>query len=83
MCYPLTGEQQAVARCVNEMGAGRILTKAEADSAEKIREIVTAMLADGGIRASAVQMREYFLSCSGPKGAADFIESVGRSRSGR
>ena len=78
LLYPLTGEQQAVARRVNEMGAGRILTKAEADSPEKIREIVKAILADGKIRASAEHMREDFLSCSGPEGAADFIESVGQ-----
>ena len=68
---------------MNEMGAGRILTKAEADNPEKILEIVTTMLADGKIKAAAACMREDFLSCSGPEGAADFIESVGRSRSGR
>ncbi|MBQ9663087.1 MAG: glycosyl transferase [Oscillospiraceae bacterium] len=78
LLFPLSGEQQAVARRVTEMGAGRILTRAEADSPDAIREAVTALLADRAVRQAAAAMREDFLACSGPKGAADFIEEIGR-----
>ncbi|MBO5556550.1 MAG: glycosyl transferase, partial [Oscillospiraceae bacterium] len=36
LLFPLTGEQQAVARRVQEMGAGRILTREEAARPEKL-----------------------------------------------
>lgn len=75
LLFPLSGEQQAVARRVCEMGAGRLLTKSEAAQPEAIRRIVREMLADEAVKAAAAEMRADFLACSGPKGAADFIES--------
>ncbi|MBR1456323.1 MAG: glycosyl transferase [Oscillospiraceae bacterium] len=78
LLYPLTGEQQAVARRVTEMGAGRLLTRAEAESPERIRAVVHDLLLDGGLKRAAEAMRQDFLSCAGPAGAADFIEQRGR-----
>ncbi len=76
LLFPLSGEQQAVARRVCEMGAGRMLTKAEAAQPEAIRRSVRELLSDERARSAAAQMRQDFLSCSGPSGAADFIESL-------
>ena len=78
LLFPLTGEQQAVARRVAEMGAGRLLDPATAGSPEGIRDAVRRALADRALAEGARAMREDFLACSGPEGAADFIESVGR-----
>ena len=77
---PLTGEQQAVARRVGEMGAGRMLDRGAASSPEGIRAAVRAALADESLAAAARAMREDFLSCPGPGGAADFIEEKGEIR---
>ena len=77
LLFPLTGEQQAVARRVQEMGAGRLLTKEEAADPARLRAAVLALLSDAQVRAAAEDMRRDFLSCSGPRGAADFIEQVG------
>lgn len=76
LLYPQTGEQQAVARRVGEMGAGRLLSEKEAASADGIRAAIRLALMDEGVKKAAQAMREDFLSCSGPKGAADFIEEV-------
>ena len=76
LLYPQTGEQQAVAQRVCEMGAGRMLTKKEAASPEGIRTAIRLALMDEGLKKAAQTMREDFLSCSGYKGAADFVEEV-------
>ena len=78
LLYPLTGEQQAVAQRVAEMGAGRILKKAEAGDPETLRRIIMELLTDQNVKKAAEDMRKDFLSCSGPKGAADFIEEIGK-----
>ena len=78
LLFPLTGEQQAVARRVQEMGAGRLLTPKEADDPAAIRRAIREALADGQLREAAAAMRADFLACGGPKEAADFIEQVGR-----
>ncbi len=78
LLYPLTGEQQAVAQRVAEMGAGRILKKAEAGDPETLRRIIMELLTDQNVKKAAEDMRMDFLSCSGPKGAADFIEEIGK-----
>ena len=78
LLFPLTGEQQAVARRVLEMGAGRLLTPQEASDPEAIRRAVKEALADESLKAAALAMRADFLTCGGPKEAADFIEQVGR-----
>ena len=77
LLFPLTGEQRAVARRVVEMGAGRRLKEKEAASPDRLRAAITCALADERLRVSAWRMRENFLSCPGPKGAADFIEEIG------
>lgn len=77
LLFPLSGEQQAVARRVTEMGAGTMLTRPEAVSPQGIRSAVLRALEDNGLKAGARAMREDFLACSGPRGAADFIEAVG------
>lgn len=79
LLFPLTGEQQAVARRVTEMGAGVILTPPQAASWDGIRSAVRRALEDEGLKQAARAMREDFLACSGPRGAADFIESVGKA----
>ena len=58
------------------MDAGRMLTKKEAASPEGIRTAIRLVLMDEGLKKAAQSMREDFLSCSGCKGAADFVEEV-------
>ena len=77
LLYPLTGEQRAVARRVEEMGAGRRLEEKAAASPLRLRAAIGAALADEGLRWAALRMRADFLACPGAKGAADFIEEVG------
>ena len=77
LLFPLTGEQRAVARRVEEMGAGRLLTEKAAASPETLRAAITCALADEQLCVNAWRMREDFLSCPGAKGAADFIEEIG------
>ena len=38
-----------------------------------------SLLADAEAKAAAEAMRQDFLSCAGPRGAADFIEAAARS----
>ena len=78
LLFPLTGEQRAVARRVEELGAGRLLTEQEAASPERLRAAVRGALADEGLRHAAEEMRADFLACPGPPGAADFIEAIGK-----
>ena len=77
LLFPLTGEQQAVARRVQEMGAGRRLTPREAADPGTIRRAVKEALADEALKNAAAAMRADFLSCGGPREAADFIEQLG------
>ena len=74
--FPQTGEQQAVARRAAELGAGVLL---KGDSAGAIRSAVRTVLENRAYRDAAMACREDFLSCSGPCGAADFIESAPHS----
>ena len=61
------------------MGAGRLLTEKEAAAPESLRTAIACALADETLpRERLARMREDFLSCPGPKGAADFIEEIGR-----
>lgn len=80
LLFPLTGEQRAVARRVEEMGAGRLLTEKQAASPQGLRAAIWGALADESLRVGAWRMREDFLACPGPKGAADFIEACGRKQ---
>ena len=60
------------------MGAGRLLTPREAADPGAIRRAVKEALADEALKNAAAAMRADFLSCGGPKEAADFIEQAGR-----
>ncbi len=71
--YPQTGEQQAVARRVTEMGAGVMLTD---DSAEGIRKMVKEVLANKQYAKAAKTCSDDFRACPGTAGAADFIETA-------
>lgn len=77
--FPLTGEQQAVAQRVKEVGAGVMLDKKKAKSVTSIRTLVMEALNDKELQQAAQKMRADFLSCKGPKGAADFIELRGKN----
>lgn len=77
LLFPLTGEQQAVARRVREMGAGRLLTPQEAADPGAIRRAVKEALADEALKNAAAAMRADFLASGGPGEAADFIEQLG------
>jgi len=78
LLFPLTGEQRAVARRVAEVGAGVALEERVARDSAALRKAVVAALADERLREGASRMREDLRSCSGPAGAADFIEQVAR-----
>lgn len=77
--YPQTGEQQAVARRVTEIGAGIIL---EDDSAEGIRCAVREILSDDKYSKAAKECCDDFRSCAGTAGAAEFIENAPHSSDG-
>ena len=71
--YPQTDEQNAVARRTRELGAGVLL---DDDSAEGIRRTVETLLNDPQYAKAAKECCDDFRSCSGAKGAADFIENA-------
>ena len=74
--YPQTDEQNAVARRTREIGAGILL---DDDSAEGIRRTVKTLLSDQKYAKTAKECCDDFRSCSGAKGAADFIENAPHS----
>ncbi len=71
--YPQTAEQFAVARRAEEIGAGVMLAD---DSAEGIKRTVEQLLHDRQYAHAAGECSDDFRSCSGAKGAADFIENA-------
>lgn len=71
--YPQTGEQQAVARRVTEIGAGIML---QDDSAEGIRAAVQEILNNKAYSDAATECSADFRACSGAAGAAEFIENA-------
>lgn len=71
--YPQTGEQQAVARRVTEIGAGIML---QDDSSEGIRAAVQKILNNKAYGEAAAECSADFRACSGAVGAADFIENA-------
>ena len=77
--YPQTGEQQAVARRVTEIGAGMMLTD---DSAKGIRASVLEILNHAAYGEAAKACSEDFRSCSGAAGAAEFIENAPHASNG-
>jgi len=76
LLFPLTSEQRAVARRVAEVGAGKLLKESAAREPAALREMVFAALADEQLREGSARMRDDLRSCTGPVGAADFIEQV-------
>lgn len=77
--YPQTSEQRAVSRRSQEIGAGIVLKD---DSAQGIKQAVTAILNEKAYASSAIECSDDFRSCEGVKGAADFIESAPHTGSG-
>lgn len=73
--YPMTGEQQAVARRVGEMGAGIRLEK---ESVEAIRTAVNSILKTRAYAEAAQVCSEDLRNCAGPAGAAEFIEKCAK-----
>lgn len=71
--YPQTAEQRAVARRVTELGAGLRL---EENSPQAIRRALETLLGDRSYTAAADACGRVFRSCSGPVGAAEFIETA-------
>ncbi len=71
--YPQTGEQQAVARRADEIGAGIMLKD---DSSAGIRAAVQEILHNKAFGDAAAVCSEDFRSCSGAVGAAVFIENA-------
>ena len=76
LLYPQTGEQRAVARRVEEMGAGRMLTEAAARDPRKLRALVMQALGDDTLSKAASAMRDDLRACGGASAAADFVEMV-------
>ena len=77
--YPQTSEQQAVARRAKEIGAGVMLTN---DSVQGIRSAVLEILNNNTYAAGAKECSKDFRSCSGPAGAAAFIENAPHESAG-
>lgn len=71
--YPQTNEQNAVARRVTEIGAGMLLAE---DSSEGIRAAVQEILNNKAYANVAADCSADFRACSGPAGAAEFIENA-------
>ena len=82
LLFPLTGEQRAVARRVSEVGAGVLLDEAVAREPAGLRVAILDALANEGLAVGSARMREDLRACSGPTGAADFIEQVARGAGG-
>ena len=79
LLYPQTGEQQAVARRVAELGAGAFLKD---DSAAGIKAVITRLLTDKKYAAGAKSCCDDFRSCAGVQGAAEFIENAPHTSGG-
>ena len=77
--YPQTNEQRAVARRVTEINAGVMLDR---DSSEGILAAVRKILEGSGYEDAAEACCADFRSCTGPEGAAEFIENAPNSQGG-
>lgn len=77
--YPQTGEQNAVARRVTEIGAGIMLKD---DSSEGIRSAIQEILNNEAYGDAAAKCSADFRACSGTAGAAEFIENAPHSSNG-
>ncbi|MDE7285130.1 MAG: glycosyl transferase [Lachnospiraceae bacterium] len=77
--YPQTGEQNAVARRVTEIGAGIMLKD---DSPESIRTAIQEIMDNKAYGDSAAKCSTDFRACPGTAGAAEFIENAPHSSNG-
>ena len=77
--YPQTAEQCAVAKRVTELDAGIMLSD---DSEDGIRAAVTELLQNTKYAAAAQRCSREFRACSGPEGAAEFIENAPHQSTG-
>lgn len=77
--YPQTGEQEAVARRVEEIGAGLQLSN---DSVDGIRCAVNKILNNETYAKAAKECSDDFRSCPGTVGAAEFIENAPHTSDG-
>jgi len=73
---PKTSEQGGVANRIRQLGAGVLLEKT---TPEAIREAIDIVLKTPAYRENAEKIAAGFHACSGAKGAADKIESCGRT----
>ncbi len=73
LLYPQTNEQKAVARRVVEINAGIML---DDDLDEGIKTAIEQLLGNCKYKEGAEICSKEFRACSGPKGAAEFIESA-------
>ena len=71
--FPQTPEQGAVAKRVEELGAGLMLKDT---SAEGIRKAVETAMSDPSYKEAASKISAGFKSCGGVKEAREFIESL-------
>ena len=71
--FPQTNEQRAVARRAKEMGAGFEL---KGESVTEIHDAVMEVLNNDKYADAAMSCSDDFRSASGPKGAAEFIETA-------
>ena len=72
--FPQTPEQGAVARRVEELGAGVRLKSA---SEEDIFHALETVLNDAAYKENAVRISESFHACGGANEAKDFLEDLG------
>jgi dTDP-L-oleandrosyltransferase len=71
------GEQMIIGRRVEELGAGLYIAKEEV-TAEKLRDAVRRLLAEGRFREQAAQVCQSFQTAGGAARAADAIRKFTR-----
>ena len=71
--FPQTPEQGAVARRVEELGAG---TRLDSISEESIMESLNKVLFDPAYKENAVRISDSFKACGGAKEARAFLEAI-------
>lgn len=71
--FPQTSEQGAVAKRVEEVGAGKMLTSAD----EKIlMDTIEAVLSDPEYKRNAKKISDGFKKCGGAKAAKEYLEKI-------
>ena len=74
MLFPQTPEQGAVARRVEELGAG---VRLGSISEEDIMQALRSVLYEPEYKENAVRISESFRSCGGAREAREFLEELG------